>query len=98
MARLPQPGGDDKVWGNILNEFLDVEHAADGTLKLRSDGTLGGFYSKPGAGGVQPTKNDVGLANVDNTTDNDKPVSTAQQAALNTKIDAADAIAFSIAL
>jgi hypothetical protein len=33
MARLPQPGGDDNVWGDILNDFLTVEHNADGTLK-----------------------------------------------------------------
>ena len=31
-------------------------------------------------------KGDVGLGNVDNTSDADKPVSTAMQAALNTKI------------
>lgn len=40
MARLPQPGGDNGNWGNILNEYLAVEHNTDGTLKLRSDGTL----------------------------------------------------------
>jgi hypothetical protein len=40
MARLPIPGGDNGVWGNILNGFLEVEHNADGTLKLRTDGTL----------------------------------------------------------
>jgi hypothetical protein len=34
------------------------------------------------------TKNDVGLGNVDNTSDVNKPVSTAQQTALNAKIDA----------
>lgn len=33
MARLPQPGGDDGTWGDILNEFLNVSHNADGTLK-----------------------------------------------------------------
>ena len=38
MARLPQPGSDDGTWGNILNDFLGVEHNADGTLK--SSGTL----------------------------------------------------------
>jgi hypothetical protein len=40
MARLPSPGSDNGVWGSILNDFLDVEHNADGTLKLRTDGTL----------------------------------------------------------
>lgn len=33
MARLPQPGGDDGTWGDILNEFLNVGHNSDGTLK-----------------------------------------------------------------
>jgi len=36
MARLPQPGGDDGVWGDILNEFLSVEHNPDGTQKALS--------------------------------------------------------------
>lgn len=34
MARLPNPGSDDGAWGDILNEFLDVGHNADGTLKI----------------------------------------------------------------
>ena len=33
MSRLPIPGGDDSAWGNILNDFLRVEHNDDGTLK-----------------------------------------------------------------
>lgn len=33
MARLPQPGGDQGTWGNILNEFLATVHNTDGTLK-----------------------------------------------------------------
>ena len=45
MARLPTPGGDNSVWGNILNDFLLVEHNVDGSLKVRSDGTF-----------VQPTR------------------------------------------
>lgn len=36
-------------------------------------------------GTVVLTKSDIGLANVDNTPDTSKPISTAQQAALNTK-------------
>ena len=51
MSRLPQPGGDDNQWGAILNDFLRVEHNTDGTLKLRTDGTLSSFYVKP-AGGI----------------------------------------------
>ncbi len=33
MPRLPQPDGDAGRWGTVLNEFLEVEHNADGTLK-----------------------------------------------------------------
>jgi hypothetical protein len=33
MARLPIPGGDDDTWGQVLNDFLTVSHASDGTLK-----------------------------------------------------------------
>lgn len=33
MARLPQPGGDNGNWGDILNEYLSQTHKADGTLK-----------------------------------------------------------------
>lgn len=36
MARKPQPGGDTGKWGNILNEFLDISHNADGTIKNSS--------------------------------------------------------------
>lgn len=39
MARLPTPGQDSGTWGDILNEFLSVEHNPDGTL--RADGSLG---------------------------------------------------------
>ncbi|MFU8777018.1 MAG: tail fiber domain-containing protein [Roseovarius sp.] len=41
-------------------------------------------------GAVALTKADIGLSNVDNTTDADKPVSTATQIALNGKVDPTD--------
>ncbi|MEJ0073269.1 MAG: hypothetical protein WDN27_04295 [Candidatus Saccharibacteria bacterium] len=31
--RLPTPGGDNGTWGDILNDFLEVEHNTDGTLR-----------------------------------------------------------------
>ena len=40
-----------------------------------------------GAGNIDLTKSDVGLANVDNTSDLNKPISTATQTALNAKQD-----------
>jgi hypothetical protein len=181
MARLPTPGSDIGTWGDVLNEFLAVEHNPDGTLK--ADGTLASkandsdvvhdtgnetitgvktFSSSPvvptpttasqaatkdyvdnvassgapdatttskglvqlagdlsgtattptvpGLAGKEPTitagttsqywrgdkswqtldKAAVGLGNVDNTSDVNKPVSTAQQTAIDAKV--ADAI------
>jgi hypothetical protein len=38
VARLPRPGSDVNKWGEILNDYLGVEHNSDGTLKL--DGSL----------------------------------------------------------
>ncbi len=37
MARLPIPGNDAGSWGDILNEYLQVEHHSDGTLKKSAD-------------------------------------------------------------
>jgi hypothetical protein len=36
--RLPTPGGDDGHWGEILNDFLGIVHATDGTLAAGSVG------------------------------------------------------------
>ncbi|HXH26671.1 MAG TPA: hypothetical protein VNG90_02160 [Candidatus Acidoferrum sp.] len=43
MARLPQVGGDTGDWGTVLNDFLSVEQNPDGSLKIRSDGTLDAY-------------------------------------------------------
>ncbi len=42
MPRLPVPGSDDGTWGNLLNEFLEVEHNADGSHNLALGGDLSG--------------------------------------------------------
>ena len=83
MARLPQPGGDSGNWGDILNDYLLQVHDADGTLK---DNVVTAATIAPGA----VTKADVGLGNVDDTSDAAKPVSSATQTALNAKLDTAD--------
>ncbi|HEX9153217.1 MAG TPA: hypothetical protein VF809_00170, partial [Candidatus Saccharimonadales bacterium] len=36
-ARLPVPGRDGGLWGDLLNDFLAVEHNEDGSLKLRTE-------------------------------------------------------------
>ena len=181
MARLPQLGGDENTWGQVLNDFLLETHNNDGTLKpdvvtatnlapnavdnsalssnsvtnatlavsggtdgqvLTKDsgqasgikwasatasvpqatttsvgtvqlaGDLGGTATAPtvpALAGKEPTltagnsaqyyrgdkswqtldKAAVGLANVDNTSDANKPISTATQTALNAKADTA---------
>lgn len=37
MARLPTPGKDDNIWGDVLNDYLAVEHTASGALKRAAD-------------------------------------------------------------
>jgi hypothetical protein len=39
MPRLPIPGSDDGDWGNILNSYLEVSLASDGTLNSNVVGT-----------------------------------------------------------
>lgn len=40
--RLPNPGGDDNAWGDILNAFLEVSHNGDGTLQTSALTQAGG--------------------------------------------------------
>jgi hypothetical protein len=48
MARLPIDGADGGTWGQLLNEFLRVEHNEDGTLKARA--SISQKYVKPSTG------------------------------------------------
>lgn len=107
MARLPQPGADIDIWGDVLNNYLLQQHNGDGThdvgRMLQVPAQIGQILaSNPalanGVGWKQLTKSDVGLNNVDNTSDATKPVSNAQQAALDTKATHAEVTALSIAL
>lgn len=56
--RLPVPGQDQGIWGGLLNDFLQVEHAADGTLKIRTDGSFAPLAS----GKVAPSYLGTGTA------------------------------------
>ena len=47
-------------------------------------------------GAVTLTKSDIGLSNVDNTSDINKPVSTAQQTALNNKVNTSQPYGYTI--
>ncbi len=91
MARLPQSGGDDGVWGTILNEFLSVEHNTDGSLK--PTGSLGTKYTKPAAGIPESDLSAPVLAKINNVASGgvlvDDSVSTAtvqNNAIIDTKI------------
>lgn len=82
MSRLPIPGGDDDNWGTVLNDFLLVSHETDGTLKPQTAPVIS-VAGKTGT--VTLDKSDVGLTNADNTSDINKPLSTATQSALSGK-------------
>ena len=51
-ARLPTPGGDNNTWGDVLNNFLEISHNADGTLQPTAISQAGGI-----------TNSQVGIAN-----------------------------------
>ena len=64
--------------------------SASGTIATLSDitGSVSGVTSvNTRTGAVTLTKSDVGLENCDNTSDADKPISTATQTALNAKVE-----------
>lgn len=102
MSRLPSVGSDSGSWGTILNDFLSVAHTATGGLIDGSvtnstivDGTIAlgklatsvqTSLGKADSALQSATKTTVGLANVDNTSDVNKPISTATQTALDLKL------------
>jgi len=77
---------------------VPLSSAGDQLKFLRADGTwqsiaAGGVNSVNGqTGDVTLTKSDLGLANVDNTSDANKPISSATQTALDAKVDSNAAI------
>jgi hypothetical protein len=76
----------DKVIGKGLssNDFTDVlKSKLDGIEEGAEVNTVTSVATR--TGDVVLTKSDVGLSNVDNTSDVDKPISTATQTALNDK-------------
>lgn len=79
------------TWGSItgtLSDQTDLQSALNAKQATLVSGTtiktLEG-QSLLGSGNIDLTKSDVGLANVDNTSDLNKPISTATQTALNAK-------------
>lgn len=91
ISELPEAG---PLTGD---ELLEIVQGGD-NHRLRVDDLPGGggggaVQSVQGrTGDVVITADDVGLGNVDNTSDADKPISTAQQSALDGLQDELDAI------
>lgn len=81
--------GEGVPKGGLTDQFLAKKSNADYDTEWRYGGGGGGaVVSVNGKQGVVILdKTDIGLSNVDNTSDANKPVSIAQQAALNLKID-----------
>ena len=72
----PSPGSSDAVTEGVENLYYTAERAA-------ADAPVQSVAGRSGI--VALSKTDVGLGNIDNTADVDKPVSTAQQSALDLK-------------
>ncbi len=83
-----------------LNELDSEKQVADSDLTAIAalDSSVSGMIASDGAGWIKKTyaqvktalglvKADVGLGSVDNTSDVDKPVSTAQQTAIDAKVE-----------
>lgn len=72
----------DKIESEVLAEIIARQNADN--LLVPKTTTVNGHALN---GNIDLTKIDVGLGNVDNTSDASKPISVAQQAALSIKVD-----------
>lgn len=86
---------------NLAAEGIEATNVQDALVELNENikaitgggvvtGVKGSAETEYRLGQVNITKANIGLGNVDNTADVDKPVSTAQQAELDKKADASD--------
>jgi hypothetical protein len=75
--------------GGLTNQVLTKESDADFDATWKDTGQIAAPVSSVNGktGAVVINKADVGLGNVDNTSDLNKPISTATQTALNGKVD-----------
>jgi hypothetical protein len=72
---------------SLTNSYIIGDRNNTSTSILNGEGTIGVSSINGRAGTVTLSKSDVGLQNVDNTSDLNKPVSNATQALINTKFD-----------
>jgi predicted flap endonuclease-1-like 5' DNA nuclease len=93
-----------KADSSAVSTALALKANTSSLATVATTGSYNDLTDKPSSGGGSPavstvagrtgdvvlTKSDVGLTNVDNTADTAKPVSTAQQTALNLKANSAD--------
>lgn len=70
----------------ITNASGDVVITAEHLVELVIDGNAPGSHARDKANPHEVTKEQLGLGNVNNTSDNEKPVSIAQREAINTSI------------
>lgn len=83
LDSLIDAGGASSVWGDItgtLSDQTDLNSALGGKVP-----TTRTINSQPLSGDITLTKSNIGLSNIDNTSDANKPVSTAQQTAFDLK-------------
>lgn len=76
--RKPEQGDYVQVLNDISQNMENLDNAVPDSRKVNGHALTGD---------VTVTKGDVGLSNVDNTSDMNKPVSTATQAALDAKLN-----------
>ena len=81
-ARLPTPGADDGIWGDLLNDFLAVEHKADGSLRRGAD--IDALASD-----MSETKTKI--SSIQQTANNAQSAANAAQQNANTALSAANA-------
>lgn len=89
------PGGTPTatITGTAPSQVLNLGVVTGDTGAAGSSGAAGVSSINTRTGDVTLAKSDVGLTNVDNTADTAKPVSSAQQTALNLKLDTSTATA-----
>lgn len=67
MARLPIPGSDDDIWGDILNDYLGQSHNSDGTAKDATSTSRGVIQLAGDLSGTALAPTVPGLASKANT-------------------------------
>lgn len=79
--RLPNPGQDDGVWGDLLNNYLSVAHQDDGSIK---DGAVGaGAIQDNSITASQLAPDSVGTSQVADDSVTEQKLSSAVQTKLN---------------